>query len=163
MSDPKPKSLAFRTEYNGIVRALRTKVTLFAVSAPPPNKILVVDAIWDTGATDSVITPDIAQQLSLFGVDTVNIEGVNSEGPAQVSLVHIGLPNNVLVPSRRVTIAKIGGGADMLIGMDIISRGDFLICNADNKTSFSFVMPPFPDKPDWVERSNNINQSDTGK
>jgi len=161
MSDPKIISKAFKTEYNNIVRALRTKVILFAVSAPPPNKTLVVNAIWDTGATDSVITPNIAQQLSLFGVDTVNIAGVNSEGVAPVSLVHIGLPNSVLVPSSRVTIAKIGGGADMLIGMDIISRGDFLICNADGKTTFSFVMPPFPDKPDWVERSNKINQSDT--
>jgi hypothetical protein len=155
------KSLAFRIEYNNIVRALRTDVTLFAVSAPPPNKVMVVNAIWDTGATDSVITPNIAQQLSLFGVDTVNIAGVNSEGPAQVSLVHIGLPNSVLVPSRRVTIAKIGGGADMLIGMDIISLGDFLICNADKKASFSFVMPPFPEKPDWVERSGNVNQGGT--
>jgi hypothetical protein len=83
--------------------------------------------------------------------------GVNSEGPAPVSIVHIGLPNTVLIPMKRVSIAKIGGGADMLIGMDIISLGDFLISNAGNRTSFSFVIPPFPDQPDWVERSDKIN------
>jgi len=157
----KPKSLAFRVDYQTIARMLKTQATLFAVSAPPPNKVLIVNAIWDTGATSSVITPDVAKQLSLFPVDTANIAGVNSEGVAQVSLVHIGLPNNVLIPSRRVTIAKIGGGADMLIGMDIISLGDFILCNADHKTSFSFVMPPFPDKPDWIERSTKINQGDS--
>ena len=161
MSELDLKSLAFRIEYNHNVRELKTEVILFAVSAQPPNKSAVVNAIWDTGATNSVITPNVAQYLQLSPIDYVDLLGVNSEKPESrpVSIVHIGLPNSVLLKTRRVSVAKIGGGADMLIGMDIISLGDFIICNAGNKTAFSFVIPPFPDKPDWVDRSNKINQS----
>jgi len=157
---PEFKSLAFRADYPAIVRELITKVTVFAVSAPPPNKSTVVTAVWDTGATHSVITPDLAQRLKLFPIDTANILGVNNDTPepAPVSIIHIGLPNNVLIPARRVCVARIGGGANMLIGMDIISLGDFLVSNSGNKTSFSFVIPPFPDQPDWVERSVMINK-----
>ena len=155
---PNPKSLAFRIDYNFKVKAIKTYANIFAVSSPPPNKGIRIEAVWDTGATNSVITPHIASQLMLSPIDTVKIIGVNSEGIAPVALVHISLPNNVLLSSRRVTIAKTGGGVEMLIGMDIISLGDFLISNADEKTSFSFVMPPFPDKPDWVERSNRMNK-----
>ena len=153
----KPKSLSFRIDYNFKTRVINTKATLFAVSAPSPNKVVTINAIWDTGATDSVITPDVSKYLQLFAIDTVSIQGVNSEGIAPISIVHIGLPNNVLITSKRVSIARIGGGADMLIGMDIISLGDMIICNGDNKTSFSFVIPSFPDKPDWIEKSNQIN------
>ena len=154
-----PKSLAFRVEYNTLVNKVVTYADLFAVSAQPPNKVLRIEAIWDTGATNSVITPDVARKLLLSPIDTVTIIGVNSKGPAPVSLVHISLPNNVLLQSRRVTIASIGGSAEMLIGMDIISLGDFYISNYEQKTSFSFVIPPHPDRPDWVERSNEMNQS----
>ena len=151
------KSLAFRVDFEETMRMIVTYANLFAVSAPPPSRGIIIRAFWDTGATNSVITPNIAQQLMLSPIDSARIVGVNSEGLAPVSLVHISLPNNVLLLSRRVTIAKIGEGADMLIGMDIISLGDFLISNANQKTSFSFVMPPFPVQPDWVERSNQIN------
>jgi predicted aspartyl protease len=151
------KSLAFRVDFNSRVRAIKTYVSLFSISSSPPNKGIRIEAIWDTGATNSVITPYVAQQLRLSPIDTVRIKGVNSEADAPVALVHISLPNNLLLVSRRVTIAKIGGEADMLIGMDIISLGDFLISNLNQKTSFSFVIPPFPNQPDWVERSKQIN------
>jgi len=154
------KSLAFRIDYLTKVRELKTNVTVFAVSAPPPNKSAVVSAIWDTGATHSVITPSLAEYLKLFPIDSANIIGVTNEKPESVpvSIIHIALPNNVLISARRVCITNIGGGADMLIGMDIISIGDFLISNFGNKTSFSFVIPPFPDQPDWVKRSVLINK-----
>jgi len=158
MSERFPKYLAFRVDYASKVKVLPTRATLFAVSAPPPNKSIVVNAIWDTGATDSVITPETARKLNLYPIDEARIIGVNSEGIAPISLVHIAPPNNVLIPSRRVTIAKIGGEVDMLIGMDIISLGDFLISNTGGKTSFSFVMPSFPDKPDWIEQAGKMNQ-----
>jgi hypothetical protein len=41
--------------------------------------------------------------------------------------------------------------------MDIIRLGDFAVCNADNKTSFSFAMPPFQDRIDFVGRADDLN------
>ena len=51
MSERTPKSLAFEVNYNNIAHELKTQVILFAVSAPAPNKSVVINAIWDTGAT----------------------------------------------------------------------------------------------------------------
>jgi hypothetical protein len=55
-------------------------------------------------------------------------------------LVNLYLPNQVRV--LKVLVAEgIPGGADMLIGMDIIGLGDFAVSNYNNKTVFSFRMP----------------------
>jgi len=154
------KSQAFQENYGLKVREIITFVNLFSVSSP--DKGIRIKAVWDTGATNTVVAPDIANQLKLSQIDTAKIVGVNSESDegvvAPVALVHISLPNNILLRYKRVSIAKkIAGGVEMLIGMDIITLGDFLISNANQETSFSFVMPSFPDQPDWLERSRRIN------
>ena len=76
MSSDGLKPAAFRIDYSHRVRELKTEAILFAVSAPPPNKTAVINAIWDTGATHSVITPEIAKFLRLFPIDTIPISQV---------------------------------------------------------------------------------------
>ena len=46
-------------------------------------------------------------------------------------------------------------GVDILIGMDIITMGDFVITNADGKTLFSFVIPTLNNK---ISFSKMINK-----
>jgi predicted aspartyl protease len=150
------RSLSFRVEYNSIKDSLKTNVTVSAVFSSVPVKSRVITALWDTGATHSVIDNKIAEILGLTPVDLGIISGVNSVSLANITLLHIYLPNNILVENHRVTIADVKNG-DMLIGMDIICRGDLMICNSGAKTSFSFVVPPFNDNPDWVEKSNALN------
>jgi hypothetical protein len=48
----------------------------------------------------------------------------------------------------------------MVIGMDIIKKGDFAISNAENKTLFSFVIPPFPDKINLADKAEAANKAD---
>jgi hypothetical protein len=36
--------------------------------------------------------------------------------------------------------------------------GDFAVCNAGNKTSFSFVIPSFPDKVDFANQAEAANR-----
>ncbi|KAA6307265.1 hypothetical protein EZS27_041067 [termite gut metagenome] len=55
-------------------------------------------------------------------------------------LVNILLPNQVVVYSRCVTEGIING-ADVLIGMDIIARGDFTLSSKGGKTKFCFQLP----------------------
>ena len=45
-----------------------------------------------------------------------------------------------------------------LIGMDIISQGDFSISNKDKKTTFSFRFPSY-EEIDFVAEYNEIKQS----
>jgi len=122
MSNRKTKYLVFREDFDHRARELKTKVILVGVSATPPNRVVEVNAIWDTGATHSVITPWASDFLKLFPVDMVPIIGVNHERPETrpVSIIHVELSNSVLLQTRRVSVTEIGDGADMLIGMDII-------------------------------------------
>lgn len=41
----------------------------------------------------------------------------------------------------------------ILVGMDIIQQGDFLISNANGKTTFSFCLPSLKDQIDLLEIS----------
>ena len=54
--------------------------------------------------------------------------------------VHIGLPNGLLLRDVNVYCSDIDD-YDILIGMDIITETDFVITNADNKTTFQFRTP----------------------
>lgn len=145
---------AFTVEYKALVNSLVTDVVI--ISAFDDTKKQTFKAIWDTGATHSVITESVLNQLSLFAIDNTTVSGVNSRKIVPVTLVHIGLPNKILIPNHRVSVCDISGG-DMLIGMDIISCGDFSICTGDNKTLFSFAIPPFETKIDLVDKADKIN------
>lgn len=146
---------AFTVQYKGIPSSLITEVEL--ISAFEQTSHGSFRAIWDTGATHSVITEDVFNRLKLSPIDTTLVHGVNSEKEVPVTLVNIVLPNRLLIPNWRVTVCDITG-CDMLIGMDIIRNGDFSISNGNNETLFSFAIPPFDNKIDLVEKANKTNQ-----
>ena len=54
--------------------------------------------------------------------------------------VNIVLPNNIMVQMVNVTEGDLNG-AQVLIGMDIISLGDFALTHRNNGTVFSFQVP----------------------
>jgi hypothetical protein len=68
------------------------------------------------------------------------------------------LPNGIVLKNKRITICKLPPTVDMLIGMDIILMGDLFICNADNRTLFSYAFPPLPDKIDLVDRAEELGK-----
>ncbi len=68
------------------------------------------------------------------------VHGVGGPENAEVYLVNIYLPNNVAFSIVRVTKAKLLG-ADLLVGMNIINRGDFAVTNRNGDTKFSFRYP----------------------
>lgn len=98
------------------------------------------DAIWDTGATNSVISQKVVDALGLVPVSMVEVRGVNSTDRSPVYLVNIILPSKVICPAVAVTRGGIPG-ADALIGMDVITWGDFHISNVGGKTVMSFRVP----------------------
>jgi hypothetical protein len=61
--------------------------------------------------------------------------------------------NGIVLKNKRITICKLPPAVDMLIGMDIISMGDLFICNANDRTLFSYALPPLPGKIDLVDRA----------
>jgi hypothetical protein len=62
-------------------------------------------------------------------------------GQSETFLVNISLPNSVNFKNVEVTFAELPAGVHMLIGMDIITAGDFSITNVGGVTVFSFRLP----------------------
>ena len=151
MLNKKIPHLAFSIKYKGIAKELISDIEII-------NPLY--NAIWDTGATNTVITPKVLKELSLTIVDIATIVGVNSEPKhAQVALFNLLLPNNVSIKGVRGSVCTIGGDADILIGMDIIKFGDFAISNSGGQTLFSFAIPPFENKTDLLEKANKTNKN----
>ncbi len=69
------------------------------------------------------------------------VHGVHGEAESETYLVNVGLPNNVVFFGVRVTKGLLVGGADVLIGMNIINRGDFAVTDYGGLTKFSFRVP----------------------
>jgi hypothetical protein len=155
----KTRHFAFRQEYQGLSFRLITDAELFIASpGGPGRKGIKVKALWDTGASGTVITPEASRELKLVPIDRIRVAGVNSISIADVVEVSIGLPNKVMVEDLNVMICDLKQDIDMLIGMDIILLGDFSISNGGGNTLFSFAIPPFENKTDHYEKTLAVNK-----
>jgi hypothetical protein len=99
------------------------------------------NSIWDTGATNSAISQKVVDECGLIQTGVTEVSHVKGSSLCPTYLVSILLRNNVGFSQVRVTLATLGPDADVLIGMDIITQGDFVITNKDSKTVFSFRIP----------------------
>ena len=139
------KTKSFTVEAPRILRVLVTPCKVCKGFDPSegekPELLVDFNAIWDTGATSSVITPNVVESLGLSPISAAMVNSVGGKSISDVHLVGILLPNDVGFSDIQTTVGTIGDGIDLLIGMDIISRGDFAVTNKDGKTHFSFRFP----------------------
>ena len=116
-------AVGFIRPYDKIVREL---ITDCGIAAPINLEKLDIaslqprsyKAIWDTGATTTLITERVAVECGLEPTGIVEIYTVGSEEAQTVDvfLTSIFLPNNVVLPELHVISAAIANGADILIG-----------------------------------------------
>jgi hypothetical protein len=86
----------------------------------------------------------------------VNVHTASGQAIQNTYLVHVALPMGILIPNITVT-ESILSECDALIGMDIISLGDFSITNKDRNTIMSFRIPSMASH-DYVIESNRYNK-----
>lgn len=162
MKAQKPFHHAFRIDYEGITSTLITDIHVAVPSENEPGAeapFVKVQGIWDTGATGTVITPTLVKKLGLESTGAAEVFGVNSVEIADTYYLDIILPNRVLIQMVRVLECEINSGdCEMLIGMDLIQMGDFAISNGNNKTVFTFCIPPHNNPIDLLEKSNRVNK-----
>ncbi len=155
----KLKHLAFTYRYNGLARELVTDAQI-AVNPIFPKlnyQPFPVKCIWDTGASNCVITPNIIKQLKLPPTGQATTIGVHGSKVVNTYIVDIILPNKVKFEKVTVTEGSIGGGSiDLLIGMDIIATGDFSVTSINKKTTLSFRWPSF-NEIDYVPETDKFN------
>jgi hypothetical protein len=115
-------------------------------------------ALWDTGASASCISKSLANQLGLKSVEICYVSGVGGIHKSNVYTIDILLPNRVTVNGVRVTEFFDNGVFNVIIGMDIITIGDFAISNYGGKTTVSYRMPPDGSPIDFVAMINQKNK-----
>jgi hypothetical protein len=98
-------------------------------------------AVWDTGATQTTITKNLAKKLGLYTIREQIVAGVTGSALCNVYLIALSLLNGIVLPEVEVADCEGDIGCDILIGMDIIGLGDFAVCNPQGKTTFSFRVP----------------------
>jgi hypothetical protein len=104
--------------------------------------IYPTNAIWDTGATKSVITKAVAKALGLRPISFAKVRGVHGAQTVPVMLVSITLPTGLTFGSVLVTECdELSAGCGVLLGMDIICTGDLAISNHNGQTTMSFRTP----------------------
>jgi hypothetical protein len=87
------------------------------------------------------------------------MSGIGGDVEADGTLVSIWLAPNFVLELCPVYIIDFPGDEELLIGMDIIGMGDFAVCNTEEKTSFSFAVPPFPDRINFAEKADKLNRT----
>ena len=111
-----------------------------AVAADFEPPFIAFDALWDTGATATVVTQNVVDRCGLQPMGQERVRHGGGEDICDVYYLSVELPGAFRIKNVRVTKLKVAG-ADLLIGMDIITLGDFSVTNENGSTVFSFRTP----------------------
>lgn len=146
---------------NGVFREIITDVGVSVPFITPKHtesdKIYRTQSLWDTGATNSAITKETADAIGLLPSGKTDVHHATGITTVNVYLINIYLPNNIVIPNVRVSeCANTAGIFGIILGMDIITIGDFSITNVNSLSTFSFRIPSMKTI-DYVEE-HNISQ-----
>lgn len=168
MSTEKSEHRGFNKSFSAIVDQLITPVKIVPVSVAndkTPGAPVEFRALWDTGATVTCVSLKVRDKLTLLPAKpntTSTLSGFIGGASADLTYVHIFPSDDMELELCSVYMADFDDEEfDIIIGMDIISTGDFAVCNADGKTSFSFAVPPFPDRIDLTDKAKTANKQNT--
>ena len=151
---------------NRILRALITPTSICLGFDPknPPQPLPAMypfQGVWDTGATNTVISQRVVDACGLKPIGIAKVSTAGGECMCEEFLINIQLQNQVRFPNVRVTKADMGK-TDVLIGMNIITLGDFALTHKDRKTCFSFRLPS-AERIDFVNAAPIINRNKQGR
>ena len=107
------------------------------------NHNILVKGLWNTGYSESVISSDFVQKYNLqpIGTATVGTTGVTLKSNIYAIDFLLAQKQHIFL---NVTESSqlCGSGFDMLIGLDVITLGDFTLTTTDDTICFSFRYPP---------------------
>ena len=146
---------AFTTTYDRRVRVLKNEVQICLPYSLEEMREKVKNneqyflkkytTIWDTGATGSVITKKVINDLNLKPIGLVEVNHAQGKTTTNTYLVNIELPLRVIVGPLKVIEGVLPDDTEVLIGMDIIAEGDFAVTHGKGFTKMSFKIPSTED------------------
>ena len=103
-----------------------------------PAPVLVTGMI-DTGATGTVVQPEVARKLGLQPVGVVTISTPSSENvPCYQYIVRLIFPSNVIVEAIAVEAPLKGQHIQCLVGRDVLAHAVLVYTGYINQFSLSF-------------------------
>lgn len=165
----KPQFNALTYKYNG--RAARVVTDVGVTPAFDPNQyknenipyeITKKNALWDTGATRSVITSETVKELNLVPAGAAEVVHFGGKQQTNTYLVNFYFPEKVIVYGVLVSESNLNSGFGVIIGMDIITQGDFAITNVNNLTWLSYRIPSIQ-AIDYALEANRIRYAGSNK
>ena len=144
MANPLIPPQSFTMHADALTRVIITPVKISKAYDPSKEPRPVTKeylGIWDTGATGSVITRKVINDIGLKPIAMTQVHTAKGVTNSLVFLINMVLLNNVGISNIRATEGIITGDSEVLVGMDIISQGDFVITNHEGKTTCSFRCP----------------------
>jgi hypothetical protein len=152
---------AFTLKSNGIIREIISDVGVsipfVATAGIVSDKDVTihrVKGLWDTGATGSCVTVSTAKALGLIPTGKVISNHAQGQSTVNTYLVNLYLPNNLVIPNVRVTECADTPSFGVILGMDVITTGDFSITNVGGKSVVTFRMPSIKTL-DYVQEAND--------
>ena len=105
-------------------------------SLPAP---IPVTGMIDTGATGTVVQPEVARKLGLQPVGVVTISTPSSENvPCYQYIVRLIFPSNVIVEAIAVEAPLKGQHIQCLVGRDVLAHAVLVYTGYINQFSLSF-------------------------
>jgi predicted aspartyl protease len=104
------------------------------------RKIVDCIGIIDTGATSTMISEQVAEELRLYPCGEISVSGVHGTNKSDLYFLDIAFGDFVLF-NHRVSGSTGDAGFDILIGMDILSMGDFEFVRFGGRQIFRFGIP----------------------
>lgn len=135
----------FNDMYDGVTNVILTPVLVCdAVDMSSKAEIQSVfrteEAMWDTGATNSLISMDVVEKLGLKPYGKCLVSDNSTVEERDTYKVHMVLPTGQSALNVECMLT-LSDDYDVVIGMDIITQGDFAISNAEGKSLFSYRRP----------------------
>jgi hypothetical protein len=129
----------------------------------PEAPSVVVRSLWDTGSTSCAITEETASKLGLVPIGKAEVHHAGGSTIQNVYSMSLFLPNEFIIPYIRATECKsTQGNFDFIVGMDIITLGDFSITNVQQRTTVSFRMPSV-ETIDYVKQTPRDSRTENRK
>ena len=104
------------------------------------GETILCDAIWDTGATGSMVSESVAHRLNLKPIGKTTIAGVHGVHDSNTYIVNIQFGNGAILKDIKVTEASNTGGFGLLVGMDVIGKGVLYVNGMDDYLTVRFEL-----------------------
>lgn len=124
------------TFWNGLTNRITSEIR---VKFREPRLDLNCKAVWDTGATNSLVLPKFINKYNLIEFNKIEVPFRKNTKWRQYR-ANLYFSDKICFSGFTITECDLSWDDDIIIGMDIIKLGKFLIANDKNRTHFAFIL-----------------------